>query len=111
VFVAQFIGSPPMNVLPAGAGGPLGVPAADVRVGIRPEHLRFDVEGIPAHVRLVESLGHERHLLCMLAGGEQVVVRTPATVSANLPREGDPVHLGAEARHLHLFDATTGDRR
>jgi multiple sugar transport system ATP-binding protein len=111
VFVAQFIGSPPMNVLPAGAGGPLGVPGTDLRVGVRPEHFRLDAEGIPAHVRLIESLGHERHLLCMLTGGEQVVVRTPASTSTALPREGDTVHLGAEARHLHLFDAATGERK
>jgi ABC-type sugar transport system ATPase subunit len=109
VFVAQFIGSPPMNVLPPGAGAPLGVPSAEVRVGIRPEHLRFDRDGIPARVRLVESLGHERHLLCMLATGEQVVVRTVA--SADLPHDGDAVFLSAEARHLHLFDAATGERR
>src|SRR5438552_1038870 len=36
VFVAQFIGSPPMNILPAGALGP-----ASVVVGVRPEHLSF----------------------------------------------------------------------
>jgi multiple sugar transport system ATP-binding protein len=111
VFVAQFIGSPPMNVLPAGAAGPLGVPSAELRVGVRPEHFRFEDEGLAATVRLIESLGHERHLLCMLAGGEQVVVRTPASTSAPLPREGDVVHLGAEARHLHLFDAATGERK
>jgi ABC-type sugar transport system ATPase subunit len=98
-----------MNVLPPGAGGPLGVPAADVRVGVRPEHLRFEADGLPVHVRLVESLGHERHLLCLLASGEQVVVRTGA--GTDLPGEGELVHLGAEARHLHLFDAATGARR
>ena len=103
VFVAQFIGSPPMNVLPAGALGP-----ATVVVGVRAEHLSFGSTGIPAHVRIVESLGHERHVLCTLAGGEQVIVRLPA--SADVPGEGDAVHLTAEDRHLHRFDANTGAR-
>jgi multiple sugar transport system ATP-binding protein len=108
VFVAQFIGSPPMNVLPAGAGSALGVASPNVVVGVRPEHLVLAAEGLPAHVRLVESLGHERHLLCALAGGEQVIVRMPS--SADSPTEGDAVHLSAEPRHLHLFDAVTGAR-
>jgi multiple sugar transport system ATP-binding protein len=109
VFVAQFIGSPPMNVLPPSAGSRLGIADVTVRVGVRPEHLVFAADGVAAHVRLVESLGHERHLLCTLDGGEQVIVRTSA--SAETPTDGARVHLTAEARHLHLFDATTGVRR
>jgi multiple sugar transport system ATP-binding protein len=109
VFVAQFIGGPPMNVLPAGAAAALGIGATDVLVGARPEHVRLGSAGIPAHVRLVESLGHERHLLCALEGGEQVVVRAPA--AAVLPGEGAGVHLSVDAEHLHVFDAATGARR
>src|SRR5947209_9076912 len=108
VFVAQFIGSPPMNILPPGAAGPLGVANVNVVVGVRPEHLSFSAEGIPAHVRLVESLGHERHVLCALAGGEQAIVRLGSSVDA--PGEGDAVHLTAEPRHLHTFDAASGGR-
>jgi ABC-type sugar transport system ATPase subunit len=109
IFVAQFIGSPPMNVLPVGAGAALGVVDAGVRVGVRPEHLRFAEVGVPAHVRLVESLGHERHLLCSLDGGDQVIVRSPA--SGEIPADGAAVRLTADARHLHVFDAVTGARR
>ena len=108
VFVAQFIGSPPMNILPPGAGAALGIANVNVVVGVRPEHLLLGSTGVPAHVRLVESLGHERHLLCALAGGEQVIVRMAAATDA--PVEGDAVHLSADGRHLHLFDATTGER-
>src|SRR5439155_4035948 len=82
VFVAQFIGSPPMNILPPGAGAALGVANVNVVVGVRPEHLVLADTGVPAHVRLVESLGHERHVLCALAGGEAVIVRIAAVTDA-----------------------------
>jgi multiple sugar transport system ATP-binding protein len=103
VFVAQFIGSPPMNLVP----GPVAGRSDDVVVGIRPEHLSFAAEGIAATVRVVESLGHERHVLCD-AGGHQLVVRLPAHGDAIV--EGDAVHLAARADRIHLFDATTGMR-
>ena len=55
VFVAQFIGTPPMNVLPAGMWG-----TPDVQVGVRPEHLRIEPAGrLRAVVRQIEHLGHE----------------------------------------------------
>jgi ABC-type sugar transport system ATPase subunit len=97
VFVAQFIGSPPMNVLPR--DGHL--------VGIRPEHLTFGETGIPATVRVVESLGHERHVVCD-ADGHTMIVRMPS--HAEGPAEGDAVHLHADERHVHRFDADSGDR-
>jgi ABC-type sugar transport system ATPase subunit len=100
VFVARFIGSPPMNVFPAEDG---------VHLGVRPEHLHFADEGIPATVRLVESLGHEQHVRCDLAGGEAVVVRLPAHEPA--PAEGTPVRLASEPGQRHHFDADTGARR
>jgi multiple sugar transport system ATP-binding protein len=107
-FVATFVGSPPMNLLPTGAAQHLGVTSDDVVVGIRPEHIRFDDAGIPAHVRMVEELGHERHVVCALAGGEPVVVRVSG--DAPVPGAGAPVHLVATPSDLHRFDATTGIR-
>jgi multiple sugar transport system ATP-binding protein len=108
VFVAQFIGSPPMNILPGPLATPLGVGSSDVVVGVRPEHLVLGSDGITALVRVVESLGHERHVICALAGGDQVIVRTAAGVDG--PVEGEAVHLSARREHLHLFDAVTGRR-
>jgi ABC-type sugar transport system ATPase subunit len=107
VFVAQFIGSPPMNVVPGPVAAPLGVGRDDVVVGIRPEHLSVAATGIPVTVRVVESLGHERHLVCD-ADGHQLVVRAPAHGDA--PAEGDVAHLAAEPGRLHLFDAVSGER-
>ncbi|MDQ1375396.1 MAG: sn-glycerol 3-phosphate transport system ATP-binding protein, partial [Actinomycetota bacterium] len=107
-FVAQFIGSPPMNILPGPLATPLGVGSSEVVVGVRPEHLQLGSTGIDALVRVVESLGHERHIVCTLSGGDQVIVRTAA--GADAPAEGAAVHLHADRAHLHLFDARTGDR-
>jgi multiple sugar transport system ATP-binding protein len=108
VFVAQFIGSPPMNVLPGDAAAALGGVSRDVLIGVQPEHVAFSEGGIPAHVRIVESLGHERHILCELGNGEQVIVRTSS--SAAVPAEGAPVHLTAAAQHIHRFDRSSGKR-
>ena len=109
VFVAQFIGSPPMNVLPGPAAAGLGISSAEVYVGVRPEHLSIGSTGIPAEVRVVESLGHERHVVSALAGGERVILRLPADHPA--PTEGESVHLTALPAHVHIFDMATGARR
>jgi multiple sugar transport system ATP-binding protein len=108
VFVAQFIGSPPMNVLPGEAASAFGAGSRDVLIGVRPEHLSFGEKGVPAHVRLVESLGHERHIMCELGGGEQVIVRASST--ATVPAEGTPVHLDAPLEYVHRFDRASGKR-
>ena len=102
-FVAQFIGTPPMNLL---APGVLG--ANDVQVGIRPEHLRL-VPGGPLHatVRQVEHLGHEI-LLVADASGSKVVARLDP--SEFVPEVGDPVAFDADPGRLHRFSATTGER-
>jgi len=124
-FVARFIGSPPMNLLPAtvadgvvrvGDGSlptPDGAPAASgpVSVGVRPEHLReagAEEPGVAVTVRVVESLGHERLLVCEAADGSPVIVRRPA--DAPVPPDGAALRLAADPAHVHLFDATTGER-
>ena len=132
LFVARFIGSPPMNTVTGtverieGAlvaeipGGhiPLEAALADavttrgldaVVIGVRPENLRFDsVAGIPAHVTVVESLGHERHMICRLVDQQLVVVRQGAHELA--PAEGSSTFLVAAPDALHVFDPTTGER-
>jgi ABC-type sugar transport system ATPase subunit len=132
LFVAAFIGNPPMNTIPAkitrngegtavaigGVPAPLPPPLAhsvndaaltDVVVGVRPEHLRLRDDGlVPATLTLIESLGHERHLVCRLEDGTTVIVRQPASDPA--PKEGQPVRLAAEPGTFHVFDATTGIR-
>jgi ABC-type sugar transport system ATPase subunit len=108
VFVAQFIGSPPMNVVPAAVTGGLVAAGPGTKIGVRPEHLHFADDGVPAHVRVVEALGHERHVLCRIADAVDVIVRVPS--SEPTPAEGADVHLVAEPAHILRFDGETGQR-
>jgi ABC-type sugar transport system ATPase subunit len=131
LFVARFIGNPPMNTLPATvtgegsdlaaevAGGAVPLPphagaaGRAVVLGVRPEHLRLcspDVAGgIPARVRVVESLGHERLVLCRVEGVDgDIVVRTDAADPR--PKAGDTVRLCTRSTDVHLFDPVTTER-
>lgn len=107
-FVAEFIGSPPMNLLSPG----LLEPGAD-RIGVRPEHVRIVAEPEPgsleAKVTLVEALGHERHVTVAVGDTTTIVARVGA--ESPVPGEGDTVSIVVEPRHRHRFDATTGERR
>jgi len=105
-FVARFVGSPPMNLLPGSSGiveGP-----HDAVVGIRPEHLEPSVEGFAVQVRAVESLGHERHIECVGPAGEELVVRVPA--ARPVPAPGEEVRLRVDPARVHRFDGSTGER-
>ncbi len=129
LFVARFIGSPPMNTVPAtvvadggepwadlgaagrlplptGAGGHQATPLAgtSVVVGVRPENLRRGDGTLAARVVAVEWLGHERHLICDL-GDARITVREPADGPS--PTEGEAVRLAVEPAHVHLFDPAT----
>jgi multiple sugar transport system ATP-binding protein len=104
VFVATFIGTPPMNVMPAGM-----FERSDVLVGVRPEHLQASTDdgGLRATIRLVEQLGHETLLVCD-ASGTRIVVRQDAEVTA--PPIGAEVGLHAAEAHRHRFDPVTEHR-
>jgi multiple sugar transport system ATP-binding protein len=131
LFVAAFIGSPPMNIVKGtvagepGAlrvrvpGAELAVPGAagqqltakglrEVVIGVRPEHLRFGDRGIPAVVTVVESLGHEQHVVCRLDDEQMVIARVAA--DQHVPDVGSAVNLNAGEGALHLFDPNTTDR-
>jgi multiple sugar transport system ATP-binding protein len=132
LFVAGFIGTPPMNIIQArvvregeslavslpGARVPLPEPLAHVVaaqdldqlvVGVRPEHLLLDDHGlVPATVTVVESLGHERNIACRLDDGTLIITRQD--MDARRPAVGETVRLTTEPEYLHVFDAHSGDR-
>ena len=61
--------------------------------------------GLPATVSVIETLGHERHVVCRLEDGQMVIVRQAAHIVP--PTVGEAVSLTADPEHLHLFDAGT----
>ena len=120
-FVAGFIGSPPMNLLPGQADGSrfslggetLLLPAAAPRagaltLGVRPEHVEIADQGSwPMKVEMLEMLGAERLVYGQL-GGERFTLRIDATLMP--PAPGAVVKLHVEPKHLHWFDAGTSQR-
>lgn len=115
--VAAFIGSPPMNLIPArieaGAavfpGWRLPLPDAppgDVVVGVRPGRVRLAYEGLPGRLLLSENLG-EAMLLNVDVEGVLVKVRLPEVRPL---AEGSPLRLAFDARDVLLFDPETRRR-
>jgi len=125
LFVAQFIGSPAMNVIDGqvrSANGetwvdalgqrwpaPASARASDgqaVKYGIRPEHLQLGRDGVPAEVVVVEPMGHETELLVRINDIDLIVVMHGR--SAHAP--GERIFLAPQAANAHLFDAASGRR-
>ena len=122
-FVATFLGSPGMNLIPAERRGdelvtPSGSLAADqaladipqgpVTLGARPESLSLATDGLRATVALVEMLGAETQVHCTLEGGTTLVVRQGHDEVR--PDLGDTVAVAGDPVSLHAFDAETGAR-
>ena len=111
-FVARFIGTPPMNLLPleaspggaasAGTGGPAVADAhcARMTLGIRPEHVTLAFErGVRAEVVGVEYLGADSLVTCRL-GSATIAARVPGSVGL---ARGDPAWLSWAPGAQHLF--------
>jgi len=113
LFVAGFIGSPPMNILPAAEAPALAAQAGagpgDL-VGLRPEAMAPDADGpLALSVRVVEHLGATVNAHGRLAGdATDVIASLP---DAHAPRPGETVRFAVDPAHLHVFDAATGARR
>ncbi|MHA3902515.1 sn-glycerol-3-phosphate import ATP-binding protein UgpC [Castellaniella sp. WN] len=126
VFVAGFIGSPPMNLLrvdvdaqgraagPDGAALPLAAPAGSARplvLGLRPEHLRLGAPGLRSRVEMIEILGSEQ-LIHTRWGEQPLVLRCAVSETRERPlTAGDEITAGPDGEHpAHWFDAGTGKR-
>jgi ABC-type sugar transport system ATPase subunit len=122
LFVAEFLGSPPMNILPAVWQD--GVVAVDggwrlpwlcpthargaLRLGLRPEAIHLVPEGTPgsapASVVVSEPLGSEV-IVNVTLGDAMIRVRADPDVR---PRPGETVYLQPDPAGARLFDAETG---
>jgi len=120
VEVAAFIGSPPMNIVPATLNGRsltiedytvelhrnYNHPPGPVTVGIRPGSLRIDAQGIPTRLYLEENLGETRLLNLKL--GEMLIKMRVSHAKRSADGETVPVSFDPDA--IHLFDAESGLR-
>ncbi|MFY9550803.1 MAG: sn-glycerol-3-phosphate ABC transporter ATP-binding protein UgpC [Thermoanaerobaculia bacterium] len=134
LFVANFIGAPPMNFVAATVrdGGAtlaaskfvLPVPdalraatagrdGANVVVGIRPEHIgdpsepaRGQTAKLPAEIEIVEPLGDE--VIVHARVGDDLLVYKVEPSAA--PEPGQKREIAVELDRLHLFDAATEAR-
>lgn len=132
-FVAEFIGSPPMNFLPVEFHAPLLITHPQFRfslpdvwanvlqkydkrsliLGIRPEHLSLSVaapKNLPVQVELVEALGNETYLSVIFVGTTNTAtnplqVRIPPDRFASI---GEQLWLAIALDKIHLFDPDTG---
>ena len=107
-FVAQFIGTPQMNVVPAAAVPELSRVAgrqlpADGAVGVRPEGVFVHPagQGIPGRVELVESLGADT-LIHARVGPDALLVARQSERSSLQP--GEAVGISFSGNALHVFD-------
>jgi multiple sugar transport system ATP-binding protein len=110
-FVAQFIGTPQMNVvdtavLPALREAVGAANAPDGFIGVRPENVQVRAAGggrLAGHVELVESLGADTLIHARIGGpGGVPIVARQAERTALHP--GDPIGLDIAPESFHLFD-------
>jgi ABC-type sugar transport system ATPase subunit len=125
-YVARFVGSPQMDILSGafeptpdgvayrvgGAAFPLpaglGAMASDraVDLGIRPEHIHIDGDGVPAIIRVVLPLGPVTYVTVDWPGGS-LTARLPGMTAH---QAGRPTTVALDPRHVLLFDRESGVR-
>ncbi|MEC4817527.1 MAG: ABC transporter ATP-binding protein, partial [Scytonema sp. PMC 1069.18] len=135
-FVAEFIGSPPMNFIPVEFHAPLLITNGDFRMtlpevwgnalqkydgqtlilGIRPEHLVVSLpanKNLPVTVELVENLGNDTYLSArLLEPGFQKSAFATSDMQLRIPPErfvrvGEQLWLSLTPEKLHFFDPET----
>jgi multiple sugar transport system ATP-binding protein len=125
-FVAEFIGSPAMNMLKAEVMGEglsvngqalslapeqqqalrAAAPKSGCVLGVRPECVRLADSGLSGRLTLLEPTGPDTYAFVDTAIGP-LVLRTGGRVAQ---RVGDAVHVAWDARELHVFDAESERR-
>ena len=124
-FVAEFIGSPAMNMVDAQltANGltaqGVNLPITDVQraavlekggtefvYGLRPESIGFSAQGLPGKLTMIEPTGPETYATVDTAAGK-LTARVPGVLQAVV---GDAVHLQWSAEQAHVFERVSGLR-
>jgi multiple sugar transport system ATP-binding protein len=124
-FVAEFIGSPAMNMVDAQltANGltaqGVNLPITDAQraavlekggtefvYGLRPESIGFSAQGLPGKLTMIEPTGPETYATVDTAAGK-LTARVPGVLQAVV---GDAVHLQWSAEQAHVFERISGLR-
>ena len=122
-FVAGFIGTPPMNLVPAESlvEAGLQVTSTDqlaqdalrlITIGIRPEHVQLsDTDGVEAFVEHVEYLGADMLADCAISNGRggsaNVLARVPGNSSI---QPHTHIRLQWSPEQTHYFDSASGEK-
>ena len=135
-FVAEFIGSPPMNFFPVKLVAPLTVifdnpdqsspfqltlsqdwqeylqtyQGRSLLLGIRPEHLKIGNSSsgsFSVEVDLVEALGNETYITTHLTTAKNISI-TARIAPEKIIHVGDSVDLTIASEKIHLFDENQG---
>ena len=120
LFVAQFIGSPAMNILPCTfiesgkvqlrSGNIVSItadfsqlhPGTKVSLGVRPEDLTIEPAGngiLQGIVSVVEQLGEFQ---LVYVGRDQIVAKIDGDIAV---KKGETINLSTPADRIHLFDS------
>ena len=117
-FVAGFIGSPAMNLIPGtidekgkvsvsetvGINTTIQGHDGDVVVGIRPEDIAIAGKGLPTEVLVVEPTGAETQIFLQL-GGHSLVANLRERVN---PVSGQTVKIALDSNKIHVFESHSG---
>ena len=120
LFVAGFIGSPPMNIFETavlrerpGVSLPASLPAQADVIGVRPDAIVLDQPAgaaiaLKGTVELIEPVGGESHVYVRMTGTDQIVI---VVVQGRAPfGETEEIAFYLPEAALHPFDKTSGRR-
>lgn len=135
LFVAEFIGSPPMNFIPVEFHVPQLITHSQLRftlpevwgnalqkydrktliLGIRPEHLNLSMpatKNLPVQVDLVENLGNDSFLTVKIAEPGSQPAATAKSLQVRIPPDrfvqpGEQLWLSLTPEKIHFFDPET----
>jgi sn-glycerol 3-phosphate transport system ATP-binding protein len=130
-FVAAFIGSPPMNLIPArvvdggrrlASDGDVsmrlpeprpGLEGRDVLLGVRPEHLEACASAealLSPDIDFIELLGSDSLVYGHLGADKTNSARVAARLHTSMVAKEGRLPLRFSAEHMHLFDPQSGKR-
>jgi multiple sugar transport system ATP-binding protein len=121
LFVAQFIGSPPMNVVQGSLEGarfhtsgtcvqtPIAGQIPNAILGVRPEDCSVVAPSngaLKGMIYTTELIG-DHTLVTVETGQDKLTVKAPKDF---IGRQGDTIGVNLSKGHLFIFDALTGER-